>query len=196
MLFPNQGQWSEEEYLALDTNRMVELVNGCLEVLPMPTPFHQAIVLFLYRILHAFVRAHSSGEVLVAPLPVRLWPQHLREPDVIYLKPGRIRNRKKPPNGADLVMEVVSEGDENRTRDLRIKRSEYAKARITEYWIIDPEKRRLIVLSLTDDGKYRVHGRFKPGQRATSVVLPNFAVDVAQVFAAGEGEKGNALNKA
>jgi hypothetical protein len=28
LLFPNQGAWSEEEYLALDTNRLVEFTHG------------------------------------------------------------------------------------------------------------------------------------------------------------------------
>ena len=36
-LFPNQGQWSEDEYLALNTNRFVEYRDGFMEVLPMPT---------------------------------------------------------------------------------------------------------------------------------------------------------------
>src|SRR5712692_7578885 len=34
-LFPDQGTWTEGEYLALDTNHLIELSNGRLEVLPM-----------------------------------------------------------------------------------------------------------------------------------------------------------------
>jgi hypothetical protein len=72
-LFPNQGQWSEADYLALDTNHLVELADGRLEVLPMPTTSHQWIVLYLYGLLKAF--AHPKlGLVLTAPLPVRLGP--------------------------------------------------------------------------------------------------------------------------
>ena len=47
LLHPLQGAWSESEYLALHTNRLIEYADGCLEFLPMPTLFHQAIVLFL-----------------------------------------------------------------------------------------------------------------------------------------------------
>ena len=47
LLFPRQGDWSEEDYLALDTTRLVELSDGCLEVLPMPSPFHQLIAQLL-----------------------------------------------------------------------------------------------------------------------------------------------------
>jgi hypothetical protein len=39
-LFPEQGQWTEGAYLALNTRRMIELSDGCLEVLPVPTIFH------------------------------------------------------------------------------------------------------------------------------------------------------------
>src|SRR5712692_4546964 len=80
LLFPPQGEWSEEEYLALDTHRLVELSEGCLEVLPMATIFHQLIVRFLSRLLEAFVAAYADGEVLVAPLPVHLWTKKFRAP--------------------------------------------------------------------------------------------------------------------
>jgi len=43
-LFPNQGAWSEQEYLALDTNRRVEFDNGFVEVHDLPTDQHQAII--------------------------------------------------------------------------------------------------------------------------------------------------------
>ena len=43
-LFPAQGAWSEEEYLDLPGNRLVEFSNGFLEMLPVPTTSHQALV--------------------------------------------------------------------------------------------------------------------------------------------------------
>jgi Uma2 family endonuclease len=55
-LFPNQGQWSEEEYFALSTNRQVELSDGRIEVLPMPTRLHAAIAFLMCTLLRAFVR--------------------------------------------------------------------------------------------------------------------------------------------
>lgn len=47
-LFPSQGMWTEEAYLALDTGRLVEYSNGYLEFPPMLTMAHQDIVSFLY----------------------------------------------------------------------------------------------------------------------------------------------------
>src|SRR4051812_518291 len=69
LLFPPQGAWSEADYLALNTNRLIELSDGCLEVLPMPTLLHQLLVDFLHSLLKAFVAANAAGKVLFAPLP-------------------------------------------------------------------------------------------------------------------------------
>ena len=129
-LFPTQGHWSEEDYLALETNRLVEFTDGTLEFLPMPPPFHQLIVRYLVSQLEAHVKQQASGYVLFAPLPVRLGPETYREPDVVYLKAERMPSVHRPPDGADLVMEVVSEGLENRRRDIEQKRTEYAQASI------------------------------------------------------------------
>ena len=54
-LFPAQGEWSEHEYLELDTNHLVEFSHGQIEVLPMPSDRHQAIVGFLFVIFCAWL---------------------------------------------------------------------------------------------------------------------------------------------
>jgi Uma2 family endonuclease len=84
-LFPDQGQWSEEEYLGLGTNRLVEFSDGTLEVLPMPTQTHQTIVFLLSRLLYAFASTKAVGYVLPAALRVRLWEGKYREPDVVFM---------------------------------------------------------------------------------------------------------------
>ena len=191
-LFPMQGTWSEAAYLALPSNRLMELNDGCLEVLPMPTYFHELIVEFLYDLLRAFVRDRGLGKVMRAPLPIRLWPGQMREPDVLFLRPERLQplaraGNRAQPDGADLVMEVVSEGSQNRERDLDVKRSEYARAGIAEYWIVDPERRTISVLALEGD-TYRIAGEYDTTQSATSVLLAGFSISVQDAFLAGEAE--------
>jgi Uma2 family endonuclease len=182
LFFPRQGQWTEEEYLALDTNRLVEFSNGWIEVLPMPSEAHQDFVQFLYEVLSTFVRTNSLGKVLLAPFPIRLWEGQDREPDVMFLRREHFHRRKKDHwEGADLVMEVVSPS--NREHDLVRKRLEYARAGIPEYWIVDPEEERILVLVL-DGGAYREHGDFRKGAEAASATLPGFSVSVESVFAA------------
>jgi Uma2 family endonuclease len=152
--FPLQGDWTEANYLALDIGRLVEFDNGHLKALPVPSAFHQFIVGYVYRLLFDFVTTRQLGHVLQAPLPVRLWPGKFREPDVLFLRPERLPNPHLPLNGTDLVIEVVSEGGKNRDRDLVEKTTEYARAGISEYWIVDPELREITVLVL-EGGAYR-----------------------------------------
>ena len=182
-LFPNQGDWSEGEYLDLvhRTNHLLELIDGRIVVLDMPKRSHQRIVLFLRDVLLAFVGPRGLGEVLVAGYPVRLRPRKFREPDIVFLLAQNAdRMGEDYAQGADLVMEVVSE---DRRRDLEIKRAEYAEAGIPEYWIVDPREQRITVLRLAEGG-YVTHGDFAPGDRAASALLPGFEVEVHQVFAA------------
>jgi Uma2 family endonuclease len=185
-LYPEQGAWTEEDYLALNTNRLIELSDGCLEFLPMPTLPHQFILEFLFDELRAFLkRSGTGGRASFAPVPVRLRKDKYREPDLFYLLPERMKKGMKYPDGVDLAVEIVSGGAEDRKRDFETKPQEYAEAGISEYWIVDPEHRTITVLTL--DGKtYRVHGEFGPGKSATSVLLDGFAVSVDETFAAGE----------
>jgi Uma2 family endonuclease len=180
ILYPAQGEWTEVEYLAVQnkTNLLLELSDGCIEVLPMPNPFHQWIVRFLFEALRAYTRSGVPGEVFFAPLPIRLWPGKYRDPDIVYLKPGRIAD-------PHMAVEVVSMEDEDRERDLVTKRDEYARAGITEYWIVDPKEFRITVLTL-DRETYRLHGEFRRGETADSVLLPGFSVSVDAVFAGGQ----------
>lgn len=182
-LFPGQGAWCEDEYLALETNHLVELSQGRIEVLPMPTTSHQLLVAQLYGMLLAFAATRDLGTVLFAGVRIRLCPGTMREPDVVFmLKKHADRMGEEYWEGADLVMEVVSGGAKDRRRDLKIKRQEYAQAGIPEYWIVDPRDERITVLHL-EGSEYAVHGEFAKGETATSCLLSGFAVDVTAAFA-------------
>ena len=179
-LFPAQGHWSEEEYLALDTNHLIEFSQGRLEVLPMPTFSHQRLVAFLYRLLSRFVEERRLGVVMFAPLRIQLWEGKYREPDLVFMTAEHAdRLGEQFWRGADLVMEVVSPDDPQ--RDTLTKRREYAQAGIPEYWIVDPAGASITVLTLRGR-EYALHGEFVAGETATSVLLDRFTVDVATVF--------------
>jgi len=49
-----------------------------------------------------------------------------------------------------LVVEVVSPGKVNEDRDYCYERSEYAARGIAEYWIVDPMREQVTVLTLVD----------------------------------------------
>ena len=188
-LFPAQGYWTENAYLDLTdgTNRRIELVDGRLEFLPMPTELHQALVEFLFDALRAFVKKHDLGFVPMPTLRVRVPSDrpraNYREPDILFIRKENYHLRSNRIwNGADLLMEIVSGDPKDRKRDYEDKLADYTATKVAEYWIIDPELHTVTIHRLDGD-RYATHGEFGPGQQATSVLLAEFSIDVAALFA-------------
>jgi Uma2 family endonuclease len=184
-LFPPQGEWSEGAYLDLtdDTNRRIELVDGRLEFLPMPTEIHQELIAFLYRALYRYVDQLKLGKVHFSGLRLRIRPGKIREPDLLFLHKDHFHARhNRAWDGADLVMEIVSGDRKDRARDYEEKLVDYAEAKVEEYWIVDYERQAVIVHRLDGD-QYAIHGEFTQGQQATSRLLVGFSIDVSALLA-------------
>jgi Uma2 family endonuclease len=190
-LYPEQGYWEESDYLELTqgSNRMVELSDGSLTVLPMPTTTHQLIVQYLVLSLFNFSSGAHLGTALSAPLRVRLWKGTFREPDVVFMLAEQVERMGEDFwDGADLVMEVVSGSARDRKRDLVTNRREYAIAGIAEYWIIDPRSKQITVLKRRGKS-YVLHGEGEQGDQVSSALLKGFAVDVNAVFTVSKSKR-------
>jgi Uma2 family endonuclease len=184
-LFPEQGGWTEAEYLDLtdQSKRRIEFTDGRLEFLPMPTEMHEALVQFLYMALYRFVERSNCGKVYASGIRLRIPPRRVRLPDVIFLHKDHFHARhNRIWDGADLVMEVVSPDAKDRQRDYEKKLVDYAEGGVAEYWNVDPE-RQLVTIHLLKEGRYAVDGEFAPGQSAESALLEGFGVNVADLFA-------------
>jgi len=179
----NATRWTEKQYLALGTSRLVEFDNGVLEVLPSATKTHQLIVALLFKTLDTFIA--GKGLVLFAAYPFRVLARKYREPDVLFMTPEQdAQAHDEFTNAVELAMEVVSPDDPD--RDYVTKRADYARAGVVEYWIVDHLQARVTVLRL-DNGQYIEHGVFGPGQHAASARLPGFSVAVDEILAQGNG---------
>jgi hypothetical protein len=60
LMYPLQGAWSVEDYLALDSGLLVEYTDGFIRVLPMPNVLHPLIVQMLFRVLDDYVTCRSA----------------------------------------------------------------------------------------------------------------------------------------
>jgi Uma2 family endonuclease len=181
-LFPPQGQWTEDAYFALpETQRYLELSDGVLLMPPHPTNTHQRAVGRLFRLLEDFALANRLGLVRVAPLPVRLWPGKVREPDLLFVAAehhDRVGEQAFGP--PDLVVEVTS--PTTRRTDRVEKFVEYAQAGIPEYWIADSEAKTIEVFVLRESA-YELLGKWGTGEVARSKLLEGFQFEVDPVFA-------------
>ncbi len=177
--------WTEEAYLAIsELNRLIELSEGRLEIHDIPTPEHQRIVRNLSRRLEDWAREHQVGEVLFAPMPIRLWPGKFREPDIVfYLAEHADRVGERYGEAPDLVIEVLSPTTLQLDRETKF--AEYAQAGIREYWLVAPDERIVEVFALSDS-RYTLQGRFRPGQKVRSSLLPGLEIAVNAIFGIDE----------
>ncbi|MBW4693161.1 MAG: Uma2 family endonuclease [Lyngbya sp. HA4199-MV5] len=145
-----------EEYLDYDdgTDTHYELVAGELAAMPPESRLNSQISLFLALELAKLISpdrvCHKDTEIEVTG------PQaQVRLPDLMVLSAelaamlgdqrGTITRDMPPPL---LIVEVVSPGKANEERDYRYKRSEYAARGIFEYWLINPRRSNVTVLTL------------------------------------------------
>jgi Uma2 family endonuclease len=160
-----------EEFLAsLDEDSRAEWVDGRVERLSPASLRHQRIVGFLFRLLDEHVRARGLGEVVMAPFQVKLGPDLPgREPDLLFVaRDGLSKMKGTYFEGApDLVIEVSS--PESAGRDRGEKFLEYEKARVREYWLIDPEREQVDVYRL-EQLRYRPLQAEADGRFASSAV--------------------------
>jgi Uma2 family endonuclease len=185
-LIPLRGEWTESDFLRLMDGPGVELSNGSPEYLPAPAEKHQLTAKVLFSELDRFVVEHGLGEVLFAGQRVRAWVGEIREPDVVFIREAHFdRCNDAFWEGADVVMEVVSEGGESRDRIL--KRHVYTRAGIPEYWIVDPLGETLQILTLSDED-YKLHADLGRGDVAQSPLLPGFSISVDALFSVARGK--------
>jgi Uma2 family endonuclease len=147
-----------EEYLVYDdgTDKRYELVNGELIEMPSESDLNNAIAIFLLltfaqflpgRLLRRGTEIVVSGSRATSRVPDLL----VLTEELVAALSGASRSIITPDlPPPTLVVEVVSPGKENRDRDYRYKRSEYAARGVAEYWIVDPEEERVVLLTLVD----------------------------------------------
>jgi Uma2 family endonuclease len=182
-LFPQQGMWTEADYLRLPHDRrVIELTGGRLTVYPIPSPEHQRLAGDLAIALDRYVVERRLGEVLFASVVVRLGLNHLRMPDLIFLRSQHASRKHKlwiegPP---DWIAEVLS--PETQPHDEE-KLADYARAAVPETWLVDPAARSIRVYVLSADlPEYFLAASYVPGDIARAETIPGFEIAVEGLF--------------
>jgi len=186
------SQMTLEEYLNYDdrTDTRYELVNGKLVSMPPESRLNSQIAMFLVLelaklvpfdlICHKDTEIETSGRLATARLPdVMVLTGELKE--ILGNARGTITRNMPPPS---LAIEVASPGKENEAQDYRYKRSEYAARGIEEYWIVDPTRQRITVLTLVEGlHEERVYQGY---ERIVSPMFPDWELTSERVMKAGK----------
>lgn len=163
-----------------------EVIGGELFANPAPRRDHQDVSVRLTWILLQFLRREELGWMYTHPVDLYVGPNDVVQPDLIVIREERLDIYRpegmvvEPP---DIVIEIISPSSQR--TDLVAKMALYARFGVTEYWIVDPDQRTLVVNVLND----RVYEQVAPGADGTvaSRVFPGLVVDPADVFSSLDG---------
>ncbi len=143
-----------EVYRMLPEGTRCEVIFNELSMSPSSTPLHQLLLSDLHALLYFFLKNASSGKVIPAPVDVYLENyESVVQPDLIVLLNENLQQIKKDGiyGAPDVVFEILSR---NRAYDTQRKRNLYEKAGVKEYFLIDPENKKVTLLSLNSTGAY------------------------------------------
>jgi Uma2 family endonuclease len=158
-----------------------ELVRGEVHVTPSPATRHQFIVQNLALSLGLHVVKDNLGEVLTAPLDVRLSEDTAFQPDLIFVSNSRagIILENWIEGAPDLVVEVSSPS--TATYDRATKLPLYAEFGVSEYWLVDSQAKTVEVLKLQGK-KYFVEATLAGDQILTSDLFPSWQLPLRELF--------------
>lgn len=141
-----------DDIYALPEGERAELIDGHMYMMAPPSRRHQKISMELSSIIREYIRSHKGKcEVYAAPFAVYLDERSNTyvEPDIsVICDPNKLDD--KGCNGApDWIIEIVSPS--SKKMDYLLKLLKYRSCGVKEYWIVDPEKNRVIVYNFTGD---------------------------------------------
>ena len=184
-----------EEYLTFDdgTDNRYELVDGELEMVPLPTADHSDIIDVLASELQKAIRKQGQSWRVKRDVGVytgvnpETGRERSRTPDICVVTEERWQELKaektksavlrKP---ALLVIEIVSPG--SKKTDYQAKLQEYAEQKAGEYWIVDVKAGVVSVLVLQADTYERLE--YRDSEVIISPTFPEFRLSAYRILSA------------
>lgn len=160
-----------------------EVIEGELFVSRAPRLPHQIVFGNLHALLWNYLTQNPIGRVVATPglvfsqfsgvIPDLVFYSHARGKEII----ANDRLNAAP----EIVIEILSPGPENISRDRIAKRQLYAKHGVNEYWIVDSENRSVEVYRLTGPS-LDLLAVLRNDDKITSPFLPGFDCPLTKIF--------------
>lgn len=180
MVIENDIRKTQQDYEELPEGAPYELIHGELVMSPSPSFYHQDISSTLLVLLRQYAEHQHLGKVVSAPIDVYLSEVDVVQPDLLFISNERLHIVQERVMGApDLVVEILSPS--NARYDLWDKRLIYESAGVREYWIVDPERKR-VELYENDNGRFIRFAEAEGNGIVASNVLAGFSIEVSTIF--------------
>ena len=176
-----QGTYTLEDYYRIPDERRVELIDGVIYDMSSPAATHQLIGGFIYSQMLAFV-SKKKGKCLplISPFDVQLDCDNrtMVQPDVMIVCDRDKIIRRCVYGAPDFIIEILSPS--TRKKDMTKKLAKYSNAGVREYWMIDPDKKKIWVYDFSSE-TYPVTYRFDD-KIPVAVWNNEFSVDFREVY--------------
>lgn len=157
-----------------------EFINGQIVVESPAMARHIWISGRLAHLLRCYARRFDPEAKVGVEKALVAFPKNAYEPDVCYWKGGKaaaIPETKWRMPVPDFIAEILSK--DSLKRDKVVKKRDYERYGVAEYWIIDPVEKSVECYVLDDTKQYTL----KPNENIVSIsVLPGLAFDKAALF--------------
>lgn len=134
----------------LPDDRRTELIDGILYDMASPSMPHQDICAGIWSQLNECIRKnHSVCHAYMAPADVCLDKDEYTvvQPDVFIVCDRSQITRKNIQGAPAFILEVLSPSTEKKDKEVKLQK--YINAGVREYWLIDPDRRKVIVFDMT-----------------------------------------------
>ena len=163
-----------------DDGQTYELIDGAIVVSPAPSPRHQQVSTILTHRLESWSLDADLGLVFAAPADVMLYEGVVLRPDLFFIShdnPGAWVDTIFY-GAPDLVVEILSPSSIG--KDTITKGQRYARAGVTEYWIIGQDPRATTAYEVID-GLWTERPPDEDGL-ITSVAMPGLRIELRSLF--------------
>lgn len=140
------GEYTLDDYYAMPEDKRVELIDGNIYDMTAPLVIHQCLIGEIFTQLKNYIRQNSGRCIpMMAPTDVCLDrdDKTMVQPDLLVLCNREQIDSRRLEGAPDFIIEVLSPSTEK--KDALVKFHKYADAGVREYWMVDPDKKRVIV---------------------------------------------------
>ena len=147
-----EGSYTIDDIYALPDGERAELIDGQIYCMAPPNRKHQTISRELFTSIDAYIKSNDgSCEPFFAPFAVFLSEddENYVEPDICVVCDHNKLTDKGCSGAPDWIIEIVLPS--SRRMDYFTKLFKYRTSGVREYWIVDPEKNRILVYNFESE---------------------------------------------
>ena len=178
--YEEKKYYSYSDYLTWEGPERCQLINGEVFMMASPSVAHQTILMTISNQFYTWLRGKTC-QVFFAPLDVRLFPKDdnsdntVVQPDMMVVCDENKIGKNSINGPPDLVVEIVSPS--NTHRELFLKFQYYLEAGVREYWVIDPDEKKVQV-HIYENGHY-ISTIYKDDAGIPVNILPGLSINLS-----------------